>query len=102
MDSGLPHGMACALSLPETFRILAERNVPGMDDLACAFGSSPENLPADLKKLMTDLGAPTRLSEAEFHGGIERIVETDLSVLQRNLSIELGDEDVSRIIRSME
>ncbi|MGA1822840.1 MAG: iron-containing alcohol dehydrogenase family protein [Thermoplasmatota archaeon] len=102
MDSGLPHGMACALSLPETFRILAEREVAGMEELARAFGSTPSDLPDDLRQLMLDLGAPTRLSEAGFRGGLKRIVGTDLSVLQRNLPAALDDEDISRIVRSME
>ena len=101
-DSGLPHGMACSMSLPETYDILVEKRAEGMDELAHAFGSYRNDLSEDLRNFVKSMGAPLSMGEAGFKGGIERIRDTDLKVLQRNLCVKFDEEDVTRIIKSME
>ena len=102
MDTGLPHGLACAMSLPETFDILVEKKAHGMEDLAEAFGSEIRSLSSDLRQFLISLDSPTNVKEGKLHVSKERILDTDLDVLKKNLCIEITDSDVSRIIDSIE
>jgi alcohol dehydrogenase class IV len=100
-DTGLPHGMACALSLPGTYRIVAERRPDLAGPLAYAFGCGPKELPLHLKQMMERLGVPTSLEGLGFDGGYDRIARTPLSGFVQNMSIQLTDADMGAIYRSM-
>ncbi|MGA1873127.1 MAG: iron-containing alcohol dehydrogenase family protein [Thermoplasmatota archaeon] len=101
-DTGLPHGMACALSLGPTFDLLAERGVEGMDRLAESFGSSIGTFRVDLLSMMDGMDVPTSLGSIGFEGGPGRIMSTNIAGFQSNFTIELSDRDVESIINGME
>ena len=102
VDTGLPHGMACALSLGPTFDLLRERKVDGLSDLSEAFGSTLSTFREDLSSFMKAIEAPTTLSQVGFKGGVKRILATDMENFKVNFTKRMDDADVERIVGSME
>jgi alcohol dehydrogenase class IV len=101
VDTGLPHGMACALSLGPTFDLLVEKGVQGMDELAGSFGSTIDSFREDLIEFMSGMDVPTDLDQIGFMGGPERIMSTKMDGFRRNFTINIDDGDIERIIRHM-
>ncbi|MBN1538898.1 MAG: iron-containing alcohol dehydrogenase [Candidatus Thermoplasmatota archaeon] len=97
-DTGLPHGMACALTLGPTFDLLVGRDVDGMGELASSFGSTEGSFREDLLSFMTALNVPTRLSQIGFTGGAQRVIASGLGNFLHNFTIEVTEDDVMRII----
>lgn len=97
-DTGLPHGMACALTLGPTFDLLVERNVDGMEELAESFGSTTDSFKEDLSSLMTGLNVPTSLSEIGFRREAKNVIESCLGNFLHNFTVEISGDDVLRII----
>ncbi len=100
-DTGLPHGMAVAMTLGPTYDILRSRGVKGLDRLAAAMGLDHSSFSDGLKDLLDSLKVPSSLSEAGFSGGLERVMSTDLTPLMKNLPVVLSSEDVECIVRSV-
>jgi len=101
VDTGLPHGMACALSLGPTFELLVEKGADGMEELAECFGSSQDSFREDLIEMMRSMNVPTDLDAIGFKGGAERIMSTNISGFQRNFTLDINSDDVRRIIEDM-
>jgi alcohol dehydrogenase len=100
LDTGLPHGTACALTLGATFDRLREKGAKGLDEIAEAFGSSPGSFKDDLSALMHRLGAPSSISATGFKGGSERVLSTEMKGFLSNSCIPLDREDVLIILES--
>ncbi len=100
-DSGLPHGMAVALSLGPAFELLRKKGFEGLRPLAEAFGSNTRNFRKDLESFMRSIGSPTTLEEAGFTGGEKRIMDTDMTALLRNFPVSLDEGDLEWIIRAI-
>ncbi|MGA1849050.1 MAG: iron-containing alcohol dehydrogenase family protein [Thermoplasmatota archaeon] len=101
VDTGLPHGMACALSLGPTFDLLVEKGAEGMDELAGSFGSTRETFREDLLSFMRSMDIPTDLDRIGFKGGPDRIMETNMGGLRKNFTFDITDEEIIRIILSI-
>lgn len=100
-DTGLPHGKACALSLPATYRLVAERRRDLAEPLADAFGCGYDALPEKLTAMMRRLGAPTDLPSAGFDGGIDRIMGPEMGMFVSNMPFPVSGTDIRRILISM-
>ncbi len=100
-DTGLPHGMAVAMTLGPVYDILRSRGVKGLDRLAAAMGLDQGSFSEGLKELLGTLKVPSTLSEAGFSGGSERVMSTDLTPLMKNLPVVLSSDDVEYIVRSI-
>jgi alcohol dehydrogenase len=98
VDTGLPHGMACALTLGPTFDMLVEKKAAGMNKLAEAFDTTVDSFTRDLNDLIASLKAPVSLKEAGFRGGTERIMATNMKGFQTNFVVIVKNSDVKRII----
>lgn len=98
-DSGLPHGIAVALTLGATFELLVEKNSPGMEDLAGALGTDVSGFRDELDRMLVSVNVPYRISESGFNGGIERILSTDMSSLMRNMPVKIDEKDLESIIQ---
>ncbi len=100
-DSNLPHGMACALSLPGTFELIAERRMDISVPIAEAFGCVAEELPERLRGLMGRIGCPTDLAGAGYTGSFGRIADSVTAPFISNMPVTISRSDLSRIFRSM-
>ena len=100
-DTGLPHGIAVAITLGPTFDLLHSRGVEGLNSLAEAFGTVPDSFRNEMEELLTTLKVPRTFTEAGFGGGVERIISTDLSPLMKNMPVELSMKEVESIIESV-
>jgi alcohol dehydrogenase class IV len=100
-DTGLPHGMAVALTLGPVFELLVEKDMDGLDRLAGSLGTDPASFTERMLDLLSSLGAPTNLKEAGFSGGVERIMSTDLSPLMKNMPVDITPGEVEEIIRKI-
>jgi alcohol dehydrogenase len=100
-DSDLPHGMAVALTLGPTFDMLKKKGFEGLSPLASALGTDVRGFSDELRSLMESVGAPTRLSQIGFQGGVDRIISTDMSPLMRNMPVQFDEEDVRSIIEDV-
>lgn len=101
MDTGLHHGSACALSLGPTYDLLRKKGVNGLNELAVAFGSHPDELSKDLKDWLGEMGAPTELGRIQDKDWTTRIMNTEFSNFQSNFTVDIDDDDVIGLIRSM-
>ncbi len=102
MDTGLHHGMACALSLGPTFDILRQRGIADLNILAEAFDSEPDSFSNTLSEFLHELGAPSRLKASRNMNWEERIMGTDMIDFQRNFNRELSNKEVKWIISSIQ
>lgn len=100
-DTGLPHGIAVAITLGPTFDLLHSRNVQGLDRLAEAFGSDTFSFSDDMLDLLSALKVPKTFPEAGFEGGLQRIMSTDLTPLMKNMPIGLSEADMESIVKSV-
>jgi len=100
-DTGLSHGMACAISLPGSFEVIRRKEPHLAAKLAEAFGSDAQSLSRDLKGLLGRVGAPTSLEGIGFKGGLARLLETDAVLLRRSLPFEVTDEDLLSVFHEM-
>ncbi len=100
-DTGLSHGKACALSLPATYRLVAERRRDIAGPLAEAFGCAYDELPERLAALMRRLGAPADLPSAGFEGGMDRIMGTEMGMFISNMPFPLSASDIRRVLLSI-
>jgi alcohol dehydrogenase class IV len=100
-DSNLPHGMACALSLPGTFELIAERRRDISMPIARAFGCVAEEMSERLRGLMGRIGCPTDLAGAGYNGSFDRIADSVSSLFISNMPMPLSRSDLTRIFRSM-
>ena len=98
-DTGLPHGLAVALTLGPTFDRIREKGFKGLEPLAVAFGTDQERFKDELQDLMRAVGAPISLSDIGYKGGMDRIMSTDMSSLMKNMPVDLDDDDLRGIIR---
>ncbi len=98
LDTGLPHGTACALTLGATYEVLREKGAQGLEELAEAFGSSPGSFKEDIAVLMHRLGAPTSISGTGFNGGSVRVLSTEMQGFLSNSCIPLQRDDVLNIL----
>jgi alcohol dehydrogenase len=100
-DTGLPHGIAVAITIGPAFDLLQSVGVEGLDRLAKAFGSDVSSFSHDLKKLLSDLNVPKTFQEAGFRGGLDRIMSTDLTPLMKNMPASLSEEEIESILESV-
>ncbi|MBN1389254.1 MAG: phosphonoacetaldehyde reductase [Candidatus Thermoplasmatota archaeon] len=101
-DTGLPHGMACALTLGPMFELLVEKEVQDMEELAEGFGSTISTFREDLVSFMKGLNVPTTLSGIGFTGGEQRIMAAGMGNFIRNFTVEVSENDVMRIVRDID
>ncbi len=98
LDTGLPHGTACALTLGATFERLREKGAQGLEEIAEVFGSTPGSFKGDLAVIMNRMGAPNSISGTGFKGGSERVLSTEMGGFLSNSCIALDREDVLNIL----
>ncbi|MEA3559284.1 MAG: iron-containing alcohol dehydrogenase [Candidatus Thermoplasmatota archaeon] len=102
MDTGLHHGMACALSLGPTYDLLRKKGIDDLEMIAEAFDSEPDTFSDDLTEFLVELNAPSRLEVVREKDWAERIMGTELENFRKNFKKELSSEDVKGIIGSMQ
>jgi len=101
MDTGLPHGMACALTLGPTFDLLLERGHQDLDQLAGSFSSTSRSFSKDLMDMMRELGVPEDLRGAGYTSGVDRILRTEMGGLLSNFPLDLKREDIRGILEKI-
>jgi alcohol dehydrogenase class IV len=100
-DTNLPHGMACALSMPGTFDLIGERRPDITGPIAEAFGCGAGELPERLRGLMKRIGCPTDLAGADYKGSFDRIADSVTAPFISNMPVPISRSDLTRIYRSM-
>lgn len=100
-DTGLPHGFACALSLPGTCELIARRDPEVINALSQAFGCSIGSLPDEIRSMIRGFGMDPWLQKGSVDGGMERVMGPEVAPFRDNLSIALSEEDVRWLYSSM-
>ncbi|MDG6224964.1 MAG: iron-containing alcohol dehydrogenase [Candidatus Thermoplasmatota archaeon] len=100
-DTGLPHGFACALSLPGACELMAERDPEVIRSLSHAFGCSMGSLPDEIRSMIRSFGIDPRLRHGSVDGGMERVMGPEVAPFRDNLCVSLSEEDVRGLYSSM-
>ena len=98
----IPHGFAVAVTAPAVFRFIADA-APERCTTAARLLDGGDDLAASLERLMTDIGAPTRLSEIGY-GSDDLAAIVPGALDQRRLLVgapkEVGAAEIEDLLRA--